>query len=110
MDLKAKHRKAEFTGTYYYTKINDFITSTPTGRIVGGLTEVSKQNSSNGFVQGVEFSANYKFKYGFQSYGNFTWLEGDLERFSNTSSSVSITELLSRLMPITSTVGVKWAK
>lgn len=106
--IKAKHRNIGFTGTYYYTQIDDFITSTPTGNIVGGLTEVSKQNSSDGFVQGIELAADYKFDKVFKMYGNFTWMEGDLERFTTTSSSVSITESLSRLMPITSTFGIKW--
>ena len=107
--LKARTPHFDFSGSYYYTEIDDFITSTPTGNIVGGLTEVSKQNSASGFVQGVELAANYNFDNGFKLYGNFTWMEGDLERFATTSSTDAITENLSRLMPITTTFGISWA-
>jgi hemoglobin/transferrin/lactoferrin receptor protein len=107
--VKARNNKAGFTSSYYYTQIDDFIASTPTGNIVGGLIEVSKQNSSSGFVQGIELSADYKFDNGFKLYGNLAWMEGDLERFTTTSSTISVTENLSRLMPLTSTFGIKWS-
>ncbi|MCG8379300.1 MAG: TonB-dependent receptor, partial [Proteobacteria bacterium] len=34
--IKINQQKFNFTSTYYFTDISDFITSTPTGRIVGG--------------------------------------------------------------------------
>ena len=106
--FKSDLAKLNLTGSYYYTDIRDFITSTPTGSIVGGLTEVSKQNSSSGFVQGIEFTASHLFNNGIQAYGNITWLEGELDVFNTTASMTSTTEPISRLMPLTSTVGLRW--
>lgn len=93
----------DLTATYYYTEINDHITSTPTGRIVGGLTEVSKQNSAEGFVQGVELSGRYLLNDDFDVFGNLTWLESSLK---NPVSGIF--EPISRTMPFTTTAGVNW--
>lgn len=93
----------EFAATYYYTEISDHITSTPTGRIVGGLTEVSKQNSGAGFVQGAELSGQYNLNEAFDVFGNLTWLETSLQ---NPVSGIF--EPISRTMPFTTTAGVNW--
>lgn len=106
--IKTNNKKLNMTGTYYFTDISDFITSTPTGKAVSGLTEVSKQNSADGFVQGIELTADYALENGFKPYANMTWLEGELDAFNTTSSNVIATEALSRIMPLTSTIGVKW--
>ncbi|MEM7027214.1 MAG: TonB-dependent receptor [Pseudomonadota bacterium] len=104
--LKVSQSNLNFTGTYYITDINDFITSTPTGNIVGGLTEVSKQNSSEGFIQGIELTTEYLFGNGFQPYANVTWLEGELDVFDTTN--INVRENFSRIMPLTSVVGLRW--
>lgn len=106
--LKTEQDQFSATATYYYTRISDFITSTPTGRIVGGLTEVSKQNSASGFVQGIEITADYLFGEGYKLYGNLTWLEGELDTFATVGSTTPVTEPLSRIMPLTSTLGLRW--
>lgn len=93
----------DLAATYYYTEITDHITSTPTGRIVGGLTEVSKQNSSEGYVQGVEVSGHYYLNDTVDLFGNFTWLETSLQ---NPISGIF--EPISRTMPFTTTAGVNW--
>ena len=95
-------------GTYYYTDIKNFIASTPTGNIVGGLTEVSKQNSANGHIHGIEFDLNYLWNKNWSTRADITWLEGKLTRSDTTSSSNEITEHFSRIMPLTAHLGFKW--
>ncbi len=100
----------QFGLTYYYTQIDDYITSAPTGgQIVepdGSITSiVSKQNGSEGYVQGVEFDWLYQYNNAISLYGNFTWLEGRLEQILGGNL---IEEPLSRIQPLTVNVGARW--
>lgn len=106
---KARWDKLAFTATAYYTDIRDFITSTPTGRIVDGMTEVSKQNSSSGFIEGVELTANWQLGGGFTASGNITWLRGDLDVYPVAGSTIQITEPMSRIMPMTTNLALSWS-
>ncbi|NQZ56490.1 MAG: TonB-dependent receptor [Lentisphaeraceae bacterium] len=106
--LKAQTENYDLAATYYYTRIDDFITSTPTGNIVDGLTEVSKQNSSAGFVQGVELSARYYIDENWEAFANVGWLEGELDTFSSIGAADSGREPMSRIMPLTGGGGIRW--
>ena len=106
--LKLERAGFNFTGTYYFTDISDYITSTPTGRVIANEIEVSKQNSASGFVQGIELTADYRFGNGLTPYGHITWLEGKLDVFNTTASKTAVTEYLSRVMPLTVVAGLKW--
>lgn len=106
--LKKQIRRTKLSATYYYTQISDFITSTPTGRVVGGLVEVSKRNSSDGFIQGVELVGEFALNDAFDVYMNATWLEGRLNVFDSTVSTTAIEEAYSRIMPLTTNLGVNW--
>ena len=106
--LKIEQAGFNFTGAYHFTDISDYITSTPTGRVIGAEIEVSKQNSASGFVQGIELTADYRFDNGVTPYGHITWLEGKLDVFNTTAAKTAVTEYLSRVMPLTAVVGVKW--
>ena len=100
LGMKAETENYQISSSYYYTDIRDFIISTPTGRIVEELNEVKKQNSSEGFIQGIEFSGQYAINSNINVDGNITWLEGDLEVY-NAELQHNITEPFSRLMPLT---------
>lgn len=89
--------------SYYYTYIDDYITSTPTGNIRDGQTEVSKQNSATGYVHGVELFGSYQINDSLSVWGNSTWVYGELDSFGK-----SVREPLSRLAPPTFNAGVKW--
>jgi len=106
--FKLSHSDTQFNATYYYTDIKDYITSTPTGNVVDGLTEVSKQNSATGYIQGVEADIKYQWTRNFNSSMNFTWLEGYLTRATTTGSASTVTEPFSRIMPMTLGAGVEW--
>ncbi|MEL7454752.1 MAG: TonB-dependent receptor, partial [Pseudomonadota bacterium] len=66
------------TAAYYYTDLRNYIETVPTGRIVDGLIEVSKQNSASGRIHGVELTGALQLPAGFDLSGNATWTEGDL--------------------------------
>ena len=103
--LRAELDRLNFSGTYHYTRMRDFVTSKPTGNrsseIVNGvdqdIIEVSKKNSASGYVQGIELAAEYEIGSGWEAFGNLTWLEGGLE-----------SEPLSRIAPITANAGIRW--
>ena len=100
--------RASGSATAYYTRIRDFITSTPTGRQISGFTEVTKQNSARGHLKGVEFAARVTVVPGVDAWANVTWLDGELETIADLASSERITEPLSRGMPLTSNAGLRW--
>ncbi|OUR71849.1 hypothetical protein A9Q78_08515 [Methylophaga sp. 41_12_T18] len=106
--FKFKRDALQIAGTYYYTQIDDFIASTPTGNIVGGLIEVSKQNSADGYIHGVELELNYQVNSNISSHIDFTWLEGRLTRDSYINSFTEVTEPFSRIMPMTAHISLEW--
>jgi hemoglobin/transferrin/lactoferrin receptor protein len=97
-----------FSAVLFHTRMRDYITSTPTGRVVIDLTEVSKQNSARGFVQGIELSGSRDWSNGLGAWGNFTWLETELESTELTSTQRPFAEPLSRTMPPTVNFGFSW--
>jgi hemoglobin/transferrin/lactoferrin receptor protein len=98
----------DFSAVVFHTRIRDYITSTPTGRIVTDLTEVSKQNSARGFVQGIELSGSRDWSNGLGAWSNFTWLETELETAALTGTQRTVAEPLSRSMPLTINFGFTW--
>ncbi|MDY6843379.1 MAG: TonB-dependent receptor [Thermodesulfobacteriota bacterium] len=92
---------------YFYTYIEDMIVRTPTGIIIDGDNEVTKKNSGNGFIHGIELNAEWNFLPQFTALGSFSWLEGEVDTFP-TSSPQIVKEPISRLMPATGHVGIRW--
>jgi hemoglobin/transferrin/lactoferrin receptor protein len=107
-----KVEQARFSGglSVFHTWMSDYITSTPTGRIIDGQVEVTKRNSSKGFVQGVEVWANWQLDAGFRLFGNFTWLKGEADAFPDASTGLAVREPLSRIQPVTVTGGIRWTQ
>jgi len=106
--FKLAFSSVQFNASYYYTDIKDYITSTPTANIVEGLIEVSKQNSAEGYIHGVEADIHFEWSKNLDTSANFTWLEGYLTRGSTVGSDSSITEPFSRIMPMTARVGLEY--
>jgi hemoglobin/transferrin/lactoferrin receptor protein len=109
-ELGVKGTQGPFAGaaTIYYTQIEDYIASTPTGKIVGGLTEVTQRNSGSGGVFGFELDASYQLNDQWSAKGNFTYLQGDLESYTDTSSFQTVNEPLSRIQPLTVNLSLRW--
>lgn len=105
--VKTLHQDWSAELSYYYTVIDDMIVRQPTGAIIGGLREVTKNNGGNGFVQGVEFSGRYHFHPEWTAAGWATWTDGQVDQFP-TSAPVVAREPLSRMMPPTGYLSAMW--
>lgn len=108
LGLKGNDGPLTFSTTVYYTSIDDYITSTPTGNVVGGLTEVTKRNSGSGGVFGFELAAAYQLDTAWSVSGNLTYLKGDLESYVDASSLQTVNEPLSRVQPLTVNLALRW--
>ena len=85
--------------TLFYTELSDYITSTPTGRIVSGEVEVSKQNAAQGFVGGATLATEWQPSEKFNLNANVTWLDSEIQVLSAAHNASK--EPLSRTMPLT---------
>jgi len=108
-EIGVKTRQADWSAylSYYYTDINDMIVRTPTGDVVDGDNEVTKLNAGDGFVNGIEMGAEYRFHEQFTAFGDFAWMEGEVETFP-ASTPEKREESIDRLMPPTGHVGLRW--
>lgn len=101
------------SASIFYTDMDDYIASTPTGRILqDDQIEVSKQNAASGYIEGIELSLTYDLGYALSGdwslYGNYTYLEGELTSVIDSTAAIAVTEPYSRLMPATFHGGISW--
>jgi hemoglobin/transferrin/lactoferrin receptor protein len=93
---------------WYYTDIEDQILRFPTGALnPAGQPIVTKDNVGDGHVTGVELEAGWLFCPHTSLFGAVTWQYGQVTNFETAGSTLS-TEYVSRLMPLTTIVGVRW--
>lgn len=107
--LKARTGDLDGGLSYFFTDIDNAIVRTPTGRIIDGQREVTKQNSAGGYVQGVETHLNYRIGGGFSMFANASWAEGEIDNFPDAGSRRAIREPLSRVQPVIGTGGIRWS-
>jgi hemoglobin/transferrin/lactoferrin receptor protein len=94
--------------TWYYTDIEDQIQRFPTGATnPDGLPIVTKANVGDGYVQGIELQYSWEFLDRTTIYGVNSWQYGRVENF-NGASLERTEEYVSRLMPFTTIVGLRW--
>jgi hemoglobin/transferrin/lactoferrin receptor protein len=108
-EVGAKVEAGGFSGeaAYYYTAVNDLIVRTPTGRIIDGSVEVTKRNAGDGFVQGIELNARYRFACDLSAFAVFSWMNGEVDTYP-TSEDRKARETIDRLMPPTGTAGLRY--
>lgn len=94
--------------SYYYTAIDDLIVRAPTGEVIDDLQEVTKKNSGEGHVQGIEATARVRFGGDWVASAMATWMEGKVETFP-TSDPVLVEDDLSRVMPLTGRLALRWS-
>ncbi len=92
---------------YFHTDISDMIVRVPTGRVIEGNNEVTKRNGGDGFTEGIEFRGTFDINRHLRLYGNYAWLDGAVDTFP-TSAPVLVREPISRLMPQTAHLGLRW--
>jgi hemoglobin/transferrin/lactoferrin receptor protein len=105
--LKVKERDFQAQAAGFYTVIQDMIVRKPTGAIINGSREVTKQNAGDGGLCGVELSARYRFHPRWTMFGDVAYTYGEVETYP-TSAPVSRSEPLTRLMPMTGHAGLRW--
>ena len=92
---------------YFYTDIEDMIVRAPTGAMIDGAYEVTKRNAGDGYVHGVEIYGDYSPTERLTFFGNLTWMDGEADTFPTSANEVA-REPISRIMPLTGTLGVRW--
>ncbi|MBM3859100.1 MAG: TonB-dependent receptor [Verrucomicrobia bacterium] len=106
--LKTRYDKFEAELSYYYSAIEDMIVRAPTGNMIDPTTyEVIKRNADSGYLHGIELSARYRFLPQWSVFGWVSWMEGKVDGYP-TSSATAQTEYLSRVMPLSGEIGVRW--
>jgi hemoglobin/transferrin/lactoferrin receptor protein len=97
-----QNERLSLEAAYFHTLIDDQIIRVPTGNTIGGDNEVTKLNSGEGNLQGVEFTGRWRAHRDWELGANFAWNAGEIETFSSLSSTATpIEEPISRLMPKT---------
>jgi len=92
----------------YYTDIEDQVSRFPTGATSpAGDTIVSKANVGDGYVQGAELQYTWDFLERTTLFGMHSWQYGRISNF-NTGATAPTEEFVSRLMPFTSAIGLRW--
>lgn len=105
--VKTRYGQLRAELAYFYTLIDDMIIRQPTGETLNGSPVVTKRNSGEGYLHGIEASARWQFHPQVSLFGWITWMDGELDAFP-TSAQVMRREPISRLMPLTGELGVRW--
>ena len=95
----------EASAAYHYTLLDGAIVRFPTGNLIDGDPEVTKDNVGDGFVHGFELALEWQFYEGFRAFGNLAWLEGEADTFV---AGVREREPLSRMQPTMVLLGLRW--
>jgi hemoglobin/transferrin/lactoferrin receptor protein len=93
--------------SWWITDIRSLIIRTPTGAVIDDLFEVTKRNTDEGYVTGVDLSGEIDLTDSLSFFGSFGWNDGVLLAFP-TSGPVAVEEPLSRLMPTQGFGGLRW--
>ncbi len=103
-----KAQSGPFSGqaAYFYTDIRDMIIRFPTGLLIDGDPEVTKDNVGDGFVHGVELSAALAVCAQVILTGSFAWTEGEVDTF--TPTGVKERKPFNSVPPMEGTLGARW--
>ncbi len=107
IEVGVKYDSGSLTGqvAFFHTIIDGMIVRTPTGRVIDGENEITKQNSGDGYVNGLEMQLRYSVSEMWQLFGNLTWLRGEVDTFPDAARA---REPLDRQMPPQLYLGGRW--
>jgi hemoglobin/transferrin/lactoferrin receptor protein len=105
--VKLRTEKVSAQAAFYHTLIDDMIVRAPTGRTIEEASEVTKRNSGEGWVQGVELSGEYRFLADWSLRAMGAWMDGEIDAYP-TSDPMPVRDNMTRLMPLTAEVAVRW--
>ncbi len=108
LGLKFRCNRLSLETSYFYTDIDGMIQRTPTGTTNSdGEIIVTKSNSGDGYVHGAELGMNLRFTAQWSLFASGTIMYGKVETFP-TSAPYTRKEPLTRLMPPTAIMGLRW--
>lgn len=87
----------------HHNFIEGLIVRSPTGDVIDGLPVVTKENSADGFVRGIELGGSWLVAQRWSLFGALAWLDGETD-----NPTTGNPEPLSRLMPLTGLLGIRW--
>ncbi len=105
--VKSRFQNLVSQASAYYTDIDGMIVRTPTGRTIDENTEVTKKNSGKGYVQGVELSETWHITREWSVWASGSLMDGRVDTYP-TSDAQKERDTISRLMPPTAQLGVRW--
>ena len=105
---RTRHDHGSASVAAFHTVIRNQIIRTPTGALVDGLAEVTKRNSGAGYVQGLELAGTFRLLPALTLSAVATWMRGELDYFPSSNSSLLLRAPLSRVMPLTGHVTLRW--
>lgn len=96
----------------FYTDIDDLIQRSANGDVINTEDVLIKSNSGDGYVWGIEFGAEHRIDDAFTLFGTAAYQDGELDTLQDKAAlgdpDVFVTEPVSRLMPFTARVGLRW--
>ena len=105
--VRAAYEDLSLQAAYHYMNIDGLIIRQPTGALIDDEVAVAKRNAGDGFIQGVEFGASWRFLENFTVFGSAAWVEGEVDTFP-TSAPNRRREPISRLAPLSGLVGLRY--
>lgn len=90
---------------WYYTDIEDQIQRFPTGQLNGSSPIVTKDNIGDGYIEGAELQFAWEAIERTTLFGTGSWQQGRVTNFQGATLS---DDHASRLMPLTTMLGVRW--
>jgi hemoglobin/transferrin/lactoferrin receptor protein len=101
--------RSYLSAAFFRTRIDGQIERFPTGRVVDGEMEITKANIGDGWVQGAELSLDHRLSSDITMFSTLTWMDGEVDTFP-TAAPILVREPISRLMPMTGSLGLRWKK
>jgi hemoglobin/transferrin/lactoferrin receptor protein len=110
-ELGGRSRSGPFTvdAAVFYTHIRDLIVRQPTGAVIDGDSAVRKRNAADGFVWGFELDSSVRIHRDWNVFAKAAWTDGESDSYP-TSAPVSRVEPISRMLPLTGQLGLRYAK
>lgn len=91
----------------WYTWIDDMIIRRPTGNVIGGDDEVTRENAGDGYAVGIELAGRVPLSNEVSAFGSVAWMDGEAEQYPDSTPN-SEDEPLTRMLPTTFLGGLRW--
>ncbi len=104
-----RDRDVSVNASVFYTDMSDAITRRPVGAVAGtGEVITAPTNGADGYLWGAELEGTMRLCDTLTATGMVAYVDGEVDTFPTTESLTSVREPVSRLMPLTSSLAVRW--